>query len=76
MNRLFLKKHTPAISIAVFIILYAALSHIKPSLMFNDDGSLRQFGIGYRSKTIFPAWLIAIIIAILSYLAVLSYATM
>jgi hypothetical protein len=43
--------------------------------MYNEDGSLRQFGIGFQRKTVVPAWLVAIIIAILSYLLVLGVST-
>jgi hypothetical protein len=43
--------------------------------MYNEDGSLRQFGIGFKRKTVIPAWLVAIIIAILSYLLVLYAST-
>jgi hypothetical protein len=43
--------------------------------MYNEDGSLRQFGIGFQRKTVVPAWLVAIIIAILSYLLVLYAST-
>jgi len=40
---------------------------------YKDDGSIRQFGVGYRNKTILPVWLLAIILGILSYLFVLYY---
>ena len=43
--------------------------------MYNENGSLRQFGIGFQRKTVVPAWLVAIIIAILSYLLVLYVST-
>jgi hypothetical protein len=43
--------------------------------MYNDDGSLRQFGIGFHRKTVVPAWLVAIIVAILSYMIVLYAST-
>jgi len=49
------------------------IQYTNPSFLYNEDGSLREFGIGYSSKTILPIWLVAIIIAILSYLAVLIY---
>ena len=41
--------------------------------MYNEDGSLRQFGLGYKNKTIITGWLLSIILAILSYLFVLYY---
>jgi hypothetical protein len=43
--------------------------------MYNEDGSFREFGIGYKKKTVVPAWLVAIIVAIFSYLGVLYYLT-
>jgi hypothetical protein len=45
----------------------------KPSFLYNTDGSLRQFGVGYRNKTILPVWLLAIILGIVSYLFVRYY---
>ena len=39
--------------------------------MFYDDGTIREFGIGYKNKTVFPVWLVAMILGILSYLFVL-----
>ena len=45
----------------------------NPSYLFLQDGSFRHFGIGYRNKTIFPIWLLAIILGLLSYLYVLYF---
>jgi hypothetical protein len=45
----------------------------KPGFLFKNDGSIREFGVGYRNKTILPIWLLAIILGILSYLFVLYY---
>jgi hypothetical protein len=46
---------------------------IKPGFLYNKDGSLRQFGVGYRNKTILPVWLLSIILGIISYLFVRFY---
>jgi hypothetical protein len=43
---------------------------MNPSFIYNEDGSLREFGIGYSSKTILPIWLVAIVLGILSYVTV------
>jgi hypothetical protein len=43
------------------------VQYMNPSFLYNEDGSLREFGVGYSSKTILPIWLIAIILGILSY---------
>jgi hypothetical protein len=46
---------------------------MKPGFIYNEDGGFRQFGVGYRHKTVVPIWLVAIFVSILSYLAVLYY---
>jgi hypothetical protein len=46
---------------------------MKPACFYNKNGSLRDFGVGYRNKTILPVWLLSIILGILCYLAVLYY---
>jgi hypothetical protein len=45
----------------------------KPNIMFDKNGKPREFGIGYKNKTILPLWLAVIILAILSYLIILCY---
>ena len=76
MNRLLLRKHSTAISILVFSLLYGLILFAKPAFIFNTDGSLRDFGVGYYRRTVVPAWLLAILCAILSYLGVLVYISM
>jgi len=46
---------------------------LKPSFLYNTDGSLREFGVGFRRKTVIPAWFLSILLAILSYFLVLYY---
>jgi hypothetical protein len=48
---------------------------LKPAFLYNLDGSLREFGIGLRRKTVIPAWLLAIIVSLSSYFIVLYYVT-
>ena len=45
----------------------------KPSLIFDKNGNPREFGLGYKNKTIVPIWLLVILFAIISYLFVLCY---
>jgi len=71
----FIKQHITTFSILVFLAVFTAVQAFKPRFMYNEDGSLRQFGIGFQRKTVVPAWLVAIIIAILSYLLVLGVST-
>jgi hypothetical protein len=54
-------------SILLFIILFTCVHMYKPVLIYNTDGSLRQFGIGYRKKTVVPLWLVTLLLAILTF---------
>ena len=60
-------------SVILFIIIYGLIIYSKPNIVFNKDGSLRQFGIGKSDTTILPAWLISLLIAIISYFIILYY---
>ena len=57
-------------AILLYIIVFMLVQYINPSFIYNDDGSLREFGVGYSNKTILPIWLVAIVLGILSYVAV------
>jgi hypothetical protein len=57
-------------AIALYIVVFMLVQYMTPSFLYNEDGSLREFGIGYSSKTVLPIWLVAIILGILSYLTV------
>jgi hypothetical protein len=70
MYKLFIKQHPVSLTILLFVVLYFLLQFVKPSFLYRKNGELRQFGLGYKEKTIMPAWLIAIIIAILSYVTI------
>lgn len=65
--------HKLATSILLFFILFTIIHMLKPTLLYNEDGGFRPFGVGYRHKTVIPIWLVSIILAIFSYLAVLYY---
>jgi len=73
MNRNFIRRNITNISILIFVVIYGIIVLSKPGFMYNKDGSLRHFGVGYQKKTILPAWLIAIVISIISYFGVLYY---
>lgn len=76
MYRSFIKKNTTSVAILLFISVFFAIQYFKPQFMFKNDGSIRQFGIGYKEKTILPVWLIAIVLAILCYVFVMYYLAM
>ena len=73
MNRALIRSNQPAVAILVFIIVYAGILWAKPAFLYNKDGSLRQFGVGSKRKTVIPAWLLAMVVAILAYLGVMYY---
>lgn len=73
MYRRFIRQNIILVSIVLFIIVFGFIQMIKPGFLYNKDGSLREFGIGYRNKTIFPIWLLSLVLGILCYLAVLYY---
>ena len=75
MNKYFIRENITLISIVIFIIIFGTIQFMKPKFLYNNDGSPREFGIGYKNKTIFPIWLLSIILGILSYLSVLFYIT-
>jgi len=69
----FLLKNINLMSILIFLIFFIILIVTKPGFIFTKNGTPREFGLGYKNKTIIPIWLIVIIIAIFSYLSVLYY---
>ena len=74
MHKTYIRENITIISIILFIIIFGSIQLMKPTCFYNSDGSMREFGIGYRNKTILPIWLLSLILGILCYLAVLYYA--
>jgi len=68
-----LRTHITSISIVIFVCVYCYLNYLKPAFIYNKNGTLREFGIGFKKKTVVPLWLITIFIAIISYFSVLYY---
>ena len=60
-------------SILFFVMLFTFIHMNKPALIYDKDGSFREFGVGYRHKTVIPIWVVSIVLAILCYLAVSYY---
>lgn len=63
-----LRRYILNFSIILFIILFTMIHILKPSLVYDKDGSFRKFGVGYRDKTIISAWVVSIILAIICYI--------
>jgi hypothetical protein len=64
MNRLFISQNTTLFATLLFVIIFTLIHVNKPSFLYNIDGSIREFGVGYRNKTILPLWLLSIILGI------------
>ena len=67
----FIKSNIVLSSIVIFMFLFMIIIITKPSIIFNNDGTFRNFGIGYSKKTVTPICLVTIILAIISYFAFL-----
>ena len=65
--------HKLNISIFLFILMFTLIHNIKPGLLYDSNGGFREFGVGYRNKTVIPIWLVAIVLSILCYLSVVYY---
>lgn len=72
LNRTFIRKHLVSFATLLFVGLYVMIIKLKPGFLYNHDGTLRNFGVGYKNRTVIPVWLLAITLAILSYLGILS----
>ena len=75
MFKSFIRNNNTLVSIIIFMTIFAFTQMIKPAFLYNSDNSMREFGIGYRNKTIMPVWLFSILLGILSYILVLYYLT-
>ena len=75
MLRSFTRNNTTLVSIIIFLVIFGIVQMLQPSFLYNIDGSLREFGVGYKNKTILPLWLFAILLGIMSYVFVLYYLT-
>jgi hypothetical protein len=75
MLRTFARNNIPLMAIILFTIIFGIVQLFKPDFLYNRDGSIRVFGVGYKNRTIMPVWLFSIILGILCYLSVLYYLT-
>jgi uncharacterized membrane protein YozB (DUF420 family) len=73
MNHRDIIKNPAYFALLLFTGLFLIFMYGAPHLLFEEDGSIRQFGLGFRKKTIVPIWMVSIILAILCYLFVQFY---
>lgn len=75
MNRSYIIKNQTWVALLLFLTIYTTIQFAQPAFLYNDDGSIRQFGVGYRNKTIFPMWLMSMVLGILCYLFVVVFSS-
>jgi len=73
LNKSFIRVNKLNISIVLFVCLFSIIHIAKPSLLYTKEGGFRQFGVGYKQKTVVPIWIVAIMLAILCYVGVSWY---
>jgi len=73
MHKTYIRENITLVSIILFIVIFGLIQMTKPLCFYNKDGSIREFGIGYKNKTILPLWLLSLVLGILCYLTVLYY---
>jgi len=71
MYKTYIRENITLVSIILFIVIFGTIQMMKPVCFYHLDGSIREFGIGYKNKTILPIWLLSLILGILCYLTVL-----
>jgi hypothetical protein len=73
MYREFIRNNQTLVAIILFVVIFGIIQTMKPGFLYNKDGSVKEFGVGYKNKTIFPIWLLSLVLGILCYLLVLYY---
>jgi hypothetical protein len=66
----YIRSHKTTAAIFIFLILFTMVHLLKPGFAYTEDGGFRQFGVGYKHKTVVPIWVVAIILAIFSYVLI------
>jgi hypothetical protein len=69
----YIRENITVAAVVLFIIIFGTIQMMKPTSFYNKDGSIREFGVGYKNKTILPIWLLSLVLGIMCYLAVMYY---
>ena len=57
-------------TLIIFVIICFAIYYFKPSIMFDENKTFKQFGLT-KDKTIYPFWLVLLVIGIIVYLCII-----
>jgi hypothetical protein len=71
MYKTYIRQNITLVAVILFVIIFGIVQMIKPACFYNSSGSIREFGVGYKNKTILPIWLFSLLLGIVCYLAVL-----
>jgi len=69
----FVRYNKISIAILMFLVMFSIIHYLKPGLLYTKEGGFREFGVGYRNKTVIPIWVVSIVLAILCYFSVNVY---
>jgi hypothetical protein len=76
LNRTIIKKYILQLSVFITSLLILTIYFVKPNIIFNRDGTYKQFGLGNKSKTVFPMWYSVIMVSVAVYCAIRFYLIM
>ena len=65
--REFLHENKILATFVLFLAMFCLTMIVKPGFVFNRDGSIKEFGLGYTNRTVLPIWILVIVFAIVSY---------
>jgi hypothetical protein len=68
-----MKQQKVGVTIIIYLLIMFSLIYTKPSFLFNQDDSIKPFGVGYQTKSILSLPIISILVGILSYMFVLHF---
>jgi hypothetical protein len=71
----YVRLHKSSVAIVLFLVAFFLFHYVKPGFAYGNEGEFRTFGLGYRNKTVVPIWVVAIALAVLSYVVVLAICT-
>ena len=71
--RKYIRDNKIIIVVLIFLLAFFSLNYAKPAVMYNENGTTKQFGVGYKRRTVLPLWLIVIFLSILSYMFIMYY---
>lgn len=52
-------------AVILYCVVMFAYVAIQPSVSYDDKGNLKPFGFGDSNKTIFPLWIVGILVAVI-----------